>query len=437
MKVCIVAGARPNFMKIAPIIEAINNYNRTVDKEIDYYLVHTGQHYDQNMSKLFFDNLGIPSPDIDLEVGSCSHALQTAKIMKRFEKVCLDETPTHVLVVGDVNSTIACALVGSKLGIKIIHVEAGLRSFDRNMPEEINRVLTDAISDYLFTTENGAQENLRREGIPEEKIHFVGNVMIDTLFKHKRKAEKSDILFRIGIAMHQSDNLKNPNKYHLARPVGSEDRTGVKSECHLSGAGNSISSKNQIIPYAVLTLHRPSNVDDKETFQGILEALLVIGKNLPIIFPLHPRTDSRIKEFNFEKFFNWNLCNSRPTNPSNSINPIPPLGYIDFLNLMSNSELVLTDSGGIQEETTILGIPCVTIRDNTERPITVTHGTNVLSGTKKEDIVKSACSQLAISNKYRKSDKTNQPFKPNIPPLWDGNAAKRIVEVIVSESLKM
>lgn len=413
MKLYIIAGARPNFMKVAPIIEAINNYNCSKKKKIDYYLVHTGQHYDQQMSELFFENLGIPTPDIDLEVGSASHAVQTAEIMKRFEKVCIQENPTHILVVGDVNSTIACALVASKLDIKVIHVEAGLRSFDRSMPEEINRLLTDAISDFLFTTEKSANENLRREGIPEEKIHFVGNVMIDTLIKHERKAQKSDILKRLGLIKLQED-----------------DQTRTKN------------STNPIINYAILTLHRPSNVDDKETFRDILEALLVIGENLPIIFPVHPRTFNRIKEFGFDEFLNWTLHNSKSStnlsgalSPNNSIKPIQPLGYLDFLKLISNAELVLTDSGGIQEETTILRIPCVTIRENTERPVTVTRGTNVLSGTKKENIIKSALSQLTIANKHEKSDKINQPFKPNIPPLWDGNAAKRIVEILVSETL--
>jgi UDP-N-acetylglucosamine 2-epimerase (non-hydrolysing) len=399
LKICIVAGARPNFMKIAPIIDAIFDYNQASGQQIGYCLIHTGQHYDSKMSELFFNNLGLPEPDFNLGVGSASHSEQTAEIMKRFEKVCLEESPTHIIVVGDVNSTIACSLVASKLGIKVIHVEAGLRSFDRSMPEEINRVLTDTISDCLFTTEKSAEENLRREGISDEKIHFVGNVMIDTLLKHKKKAQQSNILHRLGL-------------------INSQPNNSIKQ-------GN---LKNPIAYYAVLTLHRPSNVDDKETFQDILEALLIIGKNLPIFLPIHPRTYNRIKEFGFEKYFNWELYNSTSfkklkngINPTNSINAIQPLGYLDFLKLMSDAKLVLTDSGGIQEETSILKTPCVTIRKNTERPVTVEHGTNRLVGTKKEDIIMG--SLKAIETDYS---------QVTPPPLWDGKAAKRIVEILVS-----
>lgn len=391
MNLCIVAGARPNFMKIAPIIEAIDNYNRTADKNIDYYLVHTGQHYDQQMSKLFFDNLGIPAPDINLEVGSASHAVQTAEIIKRFEKVCLDVNPTHVLVVGDVNSTIACALVASKLGINVIHVEAGLRSFDRSMPEEINRVLTDAISDILFITEESANVNLLREGIPKGKIYFVGNVMIDTLLKHKEKAQQSNILYALGL----TNNI----------PYG---------------------NKQDITEYCVLTLHRPSNVDDRTTFQGIIEALSEISQQIPIITPVHPRTLNRIKEFGFTDSFKWssNLGSSFRID-NTGIYCIDPLGYLDFLQLMSNAKIVLTDSGGIQEETTILGIPCVTFRENTERPVTVTQGTNVIAGVKKDDIIKVTFSQLAL---FKES------IKPSAPLFWDGNASKRIVDILSRES---
>jgi len=394
MKLCIIAGTRPNFMKIAPIIDSIADFNRSNEKKIDYNLVHTGQHYDQKMSKLFFDNLGIPAPNIDLEVGSASHAVQTAEIMKRFEKTCLQENPTHIIVVGDVNSTIACALVASKIGIKIIHVEAGLRSFDHHMPEEINRVLTDAISDILFTTEESANQNLKREGISDKKIHFVGNVMIDTLLKHKKKARQSDILKKLCLINSQYINLPLPIK-----------DTGA------------------INPYSVLTLHRPSNVDNKKTFQGILEALMVIGEKVPIVFPMHPRTSKRVKDYGLEHFFNWDLYNSTGLiSPGNYIYPIPPLGYLDFLNLMSNAKLVLTDSGGIQEETTILGIPCVTLRENTERPVTVNQGTNMISGVKKENIVKLSLEQL---NKFTLCNQAN------VPPLWDGRAAERIVEVLI------
>ena len=416
MNLIIVAGARPNFMKIAPIISAINLHNKINNHNFRHLLVHTGQHYDEKMSNYFFNDLGIPTPDINLGVGSSSHARQTAEIMKRFEKICLQEKPTHVLVVGDVNSTIACALVSSKLGIKVVHVEAGLRSFDRTMPEEINRVLTDAISDFLFTTEQSANENLKIEGIPQEKIHFVGNVMIDTLLKHREKAEKSNILTKLGLIL---------NSTNSSNPINQTKRT------------------TSVRPYAILTLHRPSNVDDREIFQGILDALSMIGKHLPIVFSVHPRTLNRIREFGFDKFFDWKLFNrpnlkkpSKPTNSTNSKNLmkpmspvtiVSPLGYLDFLNLMANAELVLTDSGGIQEETTILGVSCVTLRKNTERPMTVEIGRNVIAGTEKQDIINSALSQL------HKPNGPNKPNKSKMPPLWDGKAAERIINVLAKE----
>jgi UDP-N-acetylglucosamine 2-epimerase (non-hydrolysing) len=403
MKLCIIAGARPNFMKISPIVDAIRSHNRSSDQQIGYFIVHTGQHYDEKMSKFFFDDLEIPSPDINLEVGSASHAVQVAEIMIRFEKVCLDHNPTHVLVVGDVNSTIACSLVASKIqydsrqhrstvslqnsnGLRplIAHVEAGLRSFDRSMPEEINRVLTDAISDLLFTTEESANENLRREGISEEKIHFVGNVMIDSLLKHKKKAEQSNILYSLGLVNSRSND-----------------------------------STNQVNRYAVLTLHRPSNVDHLQSFQGIIEALTEVSEKIPIIFPAHPRTLNRIKEFDLENHFDKSLGSGlKIVNRSKGIHCVDSLGYLDFLQLMSNAKLVLTDSGGIQEETTILGIPCVTIRENTERPVTVLHGTNVVAGVKKGNIVDAAFSQL------------DRPVTSLVPPLWDGKAAERIVNIL-------
>jgi UDP-N-acetylglucosamine 2-epimerase (non-hydrolysing) len=393
MKLCIVAGARPNFIKIAPIINAINVFNGSTatphhSNTIQYLLVHTGQHYDSKMSEIFFDDLGIPKPDINLEVGSGSHAVQTAEIMRRFGKVCLEKTPTHVLVVGDVNSTIACALVASKLGIKVIHVEAGLRSFDRSMPEEINRVLTDAISDLLFTTEESANENLEKEGIPKEKVHFVGNVMIDTLLLHKKKAEESDILIKLGFR----------------------------------GMGNK-SSKDEVDPYSVLTLHRPSNVDAEDAFRDIVQGLSEIARSLPIIFPVHPRTLNQIKEFGLESYFKWLSGNGAKFKKEDGIiHCVDPLGYLDFLKLMSNAKLVLTDSGGIQEETTILGVPCVTIRENTERPVTITFGTNVVAGVKKENIIKAAFTQL------------NKRIHSSAPPLWDGKAAERIVEILARNS---
>lgn len=389
MKIIHVVGARPNFMKIAPIIEAINQYNLSSSRPIRQVLVHTGQHYDDRMSKLFFDELGISKPDINLEVGSASHAEQTAEIMKGFEKVCLSETPTHILVVGDVNSTIACALVASKLNIKIIHVEAGLRSFNRSMPEEINRILTDAISDYLFITEKSAEENLLREGIAKDKIFFVGNVMIDTLLKHRKKAETSKIL----------------------------DQLGLKKS-------RSTESLLETIGYGLLTLHRPSNVDDPQTFRDILEALIEISKELPIIFPVHPRTKIKMEEINFDSGF---IHDSNGKIESSGIYFVDPLGYLDFLCLMSSAKLVLTDSGGIQEETTVLGVPCITLRDDTERPVTITDGTNVLGGTKKEAIVEAT---ISVLNHYKEFKKRADNRLLRIPSLWDGQAAKRIVDIL-------
>jgi len=359
LRVVCVCGARPNFMKIAPLVDALHRISGVTTT-----LVHTGQHYDEKMSRLFFDDLGIPKPQVNLEVGSCSHAVQTAEIMKRFEPVCLELRPDWVAVVGDVNSTIACALVSSKLGIKVAHVEAGLRSFDRSMPEEINRLLTDAISDLLFVTEPSGVENLRREGVADHKVHLVGNVMIDTLLRSRARAEESAILATLGI--------KKRN-------------------------------------YAVVTLHRPSNVDEPETFGSILRALEEIARDMPIIFPMHPRSRKSLASLGLadrvERIGNLRL--------------IEPLGYLDFLKLMADCRVVLTDSGGIQEETTILGIPCLTLRDNTERPITLTQGTNRLTGSTTDAILKA----------YR--DVRDSPSAPvKAPDLWDGRAAERIVAVL-------
>ena len=359
-KIVNVVGARPNFMKIAPIMRAFE-----ASDEIEALLVHTGQHYDEKMSDLFFRQLGIPEPDLNLEVGSSSHAVQTANIMKSFEPVLLEHKPDAVLVVGDVNSTIACGLVAVKLGIKLIHVEAGLRSFDRAMPEEINRILTDTISDLLFCTEQSGVDNLIKEGVSKDKIFLVGNVMIDTLLANKEKADESDIL----------------------------DKLSLK--------GND---------YAALTLHRPSNVDDQAVFGGILDALEVIQQDMPIIFPIHPRTQRNLKSFNLDERFSQ-LSNLRF---------VEPLGYLDFLKLMSCAKLVLTDSGGIQEETTILKVPCLTLRDNTERPVTVQSGLNRITGTDPKNIIQ-AYNDVIKS----KSGKTQTP------PLWDGHAAQRIVKVIL------
>ena len=370
-KIFLVAGARPNFMKIAPIAHAFNRINET--NQIDYKVVHTGQHYDYEMSQSFFDDLEISRPDYFLGVGSASHAVQTARIMTAFEEVCLKEKPGAVVVVGDVNSTVACALVAKKLGIGVAHVEAGLRSYDRTMPEEINRILTDTISDYLFTTCKDANRNLKKEGISKEKIYFVGNVMIDTLLQFRAKAEKS-----AKIKINQED-------------------------------------------YALLTLHRPSNVDDKRTFKNILEALREVSRRIPILFPAHPRTQKQVKAFGYEKYFNFLELNPKNTvKLKNSINLSGPLSYVEFLNLMANSKLVYTDSGGIQEETTILGIPCLTIRENTERPVTIEEGTNILVGSDREKIAEESYKILKGKGK-----------KGRIPKLWDGKAAERIVNILL------
>jgi len=426
-----IVGARPNFMKIAPLVKVIEEHNQTgISPHLDQIIVHTGQHYDEKMSELFFDHLGLPKPDINLEVGSASQAVQTAEIMVRFEKVLLQYQPDAIIVVGDVNSTIACTLVASKIEYStcnsqlvtcdlkrrkplIVHVEAGLRSFDRTMPEEINRILTDQLSDLLFTTEEDANENLKREGISSEKIFFVGNVMIDTLFQHLEKAKKSDILNRLGLI---DQRLRTSNQ-----GLSTRDYALSTSDQGLSTRDYALST-----PYAVLTLHRPSNVDHKDTFLNILEALKEISKKIPIIFPAHPRTQNRIKLFSLENYFiNPSTRDYGLSTKHSCIYCIEPLGYLDFLWLMANAKLVLTDSGGIQEETTVLGIPCVTIRENTERPITVKMGTNIVAGTKKEDIINAAFSQL---NKPNKPNNATNPI-----PLWDGQAAKRIVKILVNK----
>jgi UDP-N-acetylglucosamine 2-epimerase (non-hydrolysing) len=410
MKLINIVGARPNFMKIASIIDAIYKYNHAVDNsnlKIEHLLVHTGQHYDDSMSDSFFRDLNLPKPDIDLGVGSGSHAVQTSEIIKRFEPVLLEHQPDVVILVGDVNSTVACALVASKIqyaspqhgstaqrqhlkGLRplIAHVEAGLRSFDRTMPEEINRLLTDTISDYLFTSEESGEENLLREGIPKEKIFFVGNTMIDTLLKHRQKARESEVLEKLGLI-----NSKL-NTHH-----------------------------SKLVPYGVLTLHRPSNVDHKETFHNILKGLVRVAKQLPIIFPAHPRTVNRIKEFHFEKYFNFVTQNSTLNIQHSKINCLEPLGYLEFLCLMSNAKFVLTDSGGIQEETTILEIPCMTLRENTERPSTITYGTNVIIGADPKRIIEESEKALNENRAGR-----------NVPPLWDGKAGQRIIEILVKNS---
>src|SRR5437667_72677 len=349
MKVLNVVGARPNFMKIAPIVEEMKK-----TPGLNGILVHTGQHYDEGMSDVFFRELGIPVPDVYLGVGSGTHAEQTARIMVEFEKACVSEKPDLVLVVGDVNSTMACTIVAAKLRIPVAHVEAGLRSFDRAMPEEINRLVTDALASFLFTTSRDADENLKREGVDAAKIFFVGNVMIDTLLKHREKASAL-----------QMDKPKQ---------------------------------------YALVTLHRPSNVDDPSVLGPILEALNEISKSMPVLFPIHPRTAKNIGSFGLSM---------------NGIRTMDPLGYLEFLNLEASATIVLTDSGGLQEETTILGVPCLTLRNNTERPVTITHGTNTIVGTNKARILEA----------FRRI--LNGDWKPSGPPeFWDGHAAERIVRII-------
>ena len=369
MKVINVVGARPNFMKMAPIIEAMNRH----PDQIEHLLVHTGQHYDQQMSKAFFDDLGMPKPDIDLGVGSGSQAEQTGKVMMAFERVCEQEQPDLVMVVGDVNSTMACTITAKKLGIRVAHVEAGLRSRDMSMPEEINRLCTDVLCDDLYTTDRIAGENLRKEGVDEEKIHFVGNVMIDTLLKHRQMAAALDLRQKWGLKPGQ---------------------------------------------FATLTLHRPSNVDDKAVLQGVLEALHEIASKLPIVFPIHPRTRKMVDQFNFGHFFNQG-------EKVEGIWLTEPLGYLEFLHLNMQAGLVLTDSGGLQEETTVLGVPCITMRSNTERPITCEVGTNIMVGNRPEAIL--AAARQILDGKVKQG---------SIPEKWDGHAAERIVEhlLVLAES---
>ena len=366
----LVVGARPNFMKAAPLIRALEERA----PEIEYLLVHTGQHYDYEMSRAFFEDLDMPDPDIYLGVGSGSHAEQTAKIMVSLEKEILSRKPDLIVVFGDVNSTLAASVVASKLMIPVAHVEAGLRSFDRTMPEEINRIVTDVLSELLFATERDAIENLRREGIPEEKIYFTGNVMIDTLVTFTDKARNSDITERLG--------LKKKG-------------------------------------YAVLTLHRPSNVDVPEVFEGILRALAEVSRNLPVVFPVHPRTRKRLAEFGLLGRFS-DVFKSPPA--ERGIILIDPVKYTEFLALEMRSLFVLTDSGGIQEETTFLGVPCLTLRDNTERPVTLEVGTNTLVGTEPRRIIEEAARILRGEGK-----------KGEIPELWDGRASFRIAEIIRSK----
>lgn len=409
MKIMSIVGARPNFMKVAPIIAEIKKHNdrarastsayggQDTPAPIQHVLVHTGQHYDRLMSDSFFADLNLPSPDVHLGIGSGSHAVQTAEIMIKYEEVLLREKPDVLLVVGDVNSTLACALVAAKISFDssgtrsiITHVEAGLRSFDRSMPEEVNRVLTDQLSDLLFVTEESGLSNLAREGVPPEKVHFVGNTMIDSLLAYREKAEGSNILQHLGLHDGRADD----------------------------GSGDSIA------PYALLTLHRPANVDSRDAFLSILEGLEELSRECPVVFPAHPRTQKRIAEFRLENYFEWSRVRHGSSsvgvvNESGAIHITEPLGYLDFLCLMSNATLVVTDSGGIQEETTCLGVPCVTVRENTERPVTVTVGTNVLAGVTRQGI------RAAIRRQLKTTTASIVPEK------WDGKSAARILEVII------
>ena len=362
MKILSVVGTRPNFIKIAALVSEFKKH------DISNVLVHTGQHYDQGMSRLFFDDLGLPKPNINLGIGSGEYSEQISKIMTKLDEVIAKEKPDLAVVMGDVNSTLAGALTAKQRRIKVAHVEAGLRSFDLDMPEEINRMLADAMSDFLFTTEESGNKNLLSEGTSKGKIFFVGNVMIDTLLKHREKASKSKMLEKLGIK---------------------------KGE------------------YCILTLHRPSNVDNKKDFLNIISILEKIQQKTKIIFPAHPRTQKNIKKFNL----------SQKIRSMENLIMTEPLGYLDFLCLMSNAKLVLTDSGGIQEETTVLGVPCITLRNNTERPVTVEQGTNLLVSINKEKVI--GKSMQIINNKIK--------INKRIPKLWDGKAAERIAKILLQK----
>lgn len=363
LKVLCIVGARPNFMKIAPLMRVF----RADATRFQATLLHTGQHYDEAMKEAIFRQLEIPEPDIDLGVGSGTHGQQTAQIMLRFEPILAQQKPDVVLVVGDVNSTIACALVAVKEHVPVVHIEAGLRSFDRAMPEEINRVLTDQIAELLFTTEPDGAVNLRREGVPEERIHFVGNVMIDTLLSNRKKAVEPAVTLA---------------EYAPDLDAGED--------------------------YAVLTMHRPSNVDDPVVLRRLVTTLVELSEQLPLVFPVHPRTASRIAGEGLDD----ELARGR-------VFQTPPLGYLQLLGLMAGARLVLSDSGGIQEETTALGVPCVTLRENTERPITVSNGTNTVVGTDSKAIRGCVDDILGSGGKAGR-----------IPELWDGQAAVRIAEIL-------
>jgi len=371
-KLLIIAGARPNFMKVAPLMKAAEFHNSRVGNDIPRFnccLVHTGQHYDERMSEVFFRELGIPAPDVNLEVGSGSHAAQTAQIMLKFEPVLLARNPDWVVVVGDVNSTMACTLVASKLGIKVAHVEAGLRSFDRQMPEEINRLVTDAIADLLLTPSEDASENLRKEGVAEQKIRLVGNIMIDALIANLAASRASEVLQRLHVAPRE---------------------------------------------YVYVTLHRPSNVDSPEVLRTIIGELERLSERLPVLFPMHPRTKRTIADSGILRagYANFKI--------------IDPVGYHDSLCLTENAQFVITDSGGLQEETTYFQTPCLTVRNNTERPVTITHGTNKLTAP---DRLAGDIAELTGSGAEARLEK-------RVPPMWDGHTAERILGCFLSDDLK-
>jgi UDP-N-acetylglucosamine 2-epimerase (non-hydrolysing) len=366
-----VVGARPNFMKMAPVLRELSKH-----PEFESHLVHTGQHYDDSMSRVFFDDLGMPTPDFNLAVGSASHAVQTAKIMKRFEGVCERTKPDLVIVAGDVNSTMACSLTATKLLIPVAHLEAGLRSFDRTMPEEINRIVTDSVSDFLFTTEESGNQNLQREGVAKEKIHFVGNTMIDSLVYCYKLIDRAP----------------------------------------LNGPARCLDGR----PYFLATIHRPSNVDDPANLLQVLEILKEASEFAPVFFVTHPRTLYKLKGVSkSDRMIEIGADDCKQAMQPGYIYLLPPLPYLDFLSIMSKSKAVLTDSGGIQEETTFLGIPCLTMRNNTERPVTVELGTNQLVGVQREIIIDALQRIMRGPNKMASR-----------PPLWDGHAAERVVDVL-------
>jgi UDP-N-acetylglucosamine 2-epimerase (non-hydrolysing) len=396
MKAMVVVGARPNFMKAAPILKAAIRHNqasgsipgRSQRQNIECVLVHTGQHYDARMSDAFFSDLELPQPDVFLGVGSGSHAVQTAEIMRRFEPVLLQHEPDVVLVAGDVNSTVACALVAAKIQYAsggrpvIAHVESGLRSFDRGMPEEMNRIMTDHLSDILFVTEESGLRNLEKEGIPWERVFWVGNTMIDSLLASCSKADASLSLEKLALRSGRS---------------------------------------GQVRAYALLTLHRPANVDQADKLQEILEGLGELKRQMPVIFPAHPRTQKRIEENGLRAYFQGEAAEW--TSQTSGILITDPQGYLDFLCLMKNARIVVTDSGGIQEETTGLGVPCVTVRENTERPVTIDEGTNILAGVRRE----------GIRQAIRQQMEGPRTKKPTVPKYWDGRSAERIVEILAQQ----